>query len=250
MRWLLLLLGSAALLAGPAAAQPDRLTRRFETATEAYRQGQYTRAVEMYEGLLDTGYGSAALYYNLGNAYVRVDRLGPAIRYYEKARRLRPDDPRIRHNLEQARRRAGVYPERLRRRPRGLVGIVAGGSPFAMFVGGLLLLIGGLAVGVAWSRPGRPTAWRRPLVWGPVGAGLLLAVAAFGVSYAQTLDRRAVVVTAQARLHRTPSADAPADTTLPEGALLEVGPRADRWRAVRLADGTTGWLPLRALGDV
>ena len=143
MRWLFLLLGSL-VLQGGAAAQPDRLDRSFERATAAYRQGQYARAVERYRGILDSGYASGALYYNLGNAYVRLDRLGPAIRYYEKARRLWPDDPRLRHNLEQARRRAGVYPERLGQGPpQTLADLVRGGSPLALFgVGGLLFGVG------------------------------------------------------------------------------------------------------------
>ena len=250
MRCLLLLLGGLLLWAGPAAAQPDRLEARFTTATEAYEQGRYTRAAEMYEGLLDSGYASTRLYYNLGNAYVRTERLGEAIRYYEKARRLRPDDPRIQHNLEQARRRAGVYPERLGPSVRGLAALVQGWSPLALLMGGVLLLSSGLVVAVVWTRPDRPSRWGHPLVWGPVTAGLMAAAAALSTSYLQSKTQHAVVVTRAASLHRTPTAEAPSDTTLPEGALLEVRQETPQWHEVRLADGTTGWVPARTLGGI
>lgn len=249
MRWCLLFLGSL-LLAGGAPAQPDRPDARFRTANEAYEEGRYTRAAEMYEGLVAGGSAHAALYYNLGNAYVRLERLGPAIRYYEKARRLRPDDPCIRHNLEQARRRAGVYPERLGDTARGLSALVADWPPWTLLWGGCVLLALGAAVAVWETRPDAPLPVWRPLVWGPAGAGLLLVGAALGASYLQSQSPRAVVVAQEAALHGTPSAEVAADTTLPEGALLEVRRRTPQWHEVRLSDGTVGWVPARALGDV
>jgi tetratricopeptide (TPR) repeat protein len=232
----------------PAAAQPDSLDRRFEAATAAYVQGQYDRAVGEYRALLDEGYASGALYYNLGNAYVRLDQLGQAIRYYEKARRLRPGDPRLAHNLEQARRRAGVYPSVLP--PRGLQALVQGWSPFALFLAGGLLLGSGLAVAVVWATPHRPVPWRHPLVWGPGAAGLLLVLVALGTSYVQARAQQAVVVAPQAPLHAAPTPTAASDTTLPEGTMLDVRDQRAQWTRVRLADGTVGWVPARALGAI
>jgi tetratricopeptide (TPR) repeat protein len=248
MRRLLLLLGGFGLLAAPAVAQPDSLTHRFEAATALHTQGQYKRAVDAYRALLDAGHASGPLYYNLGNAYARLGRLGQAIRYYEKARRLRPGDPRLAHNLEQVRRRAGVYPAVLP--PRGLPGIVQNWSPLALFVAGWLLLGSGLAVAVAWTRPGRTDPWRHPLVWGPLAGGLLLVAGALGTSFLQSQEQRAVVVTTQAALRTAPAPAAVSDTTLPEGTMLAVRERRSQWTQVRLADGTVGWVPSRLLGDV
>jgi len=250
MRWFVLLVGIGVLPLG-VAAQPDRLDRAFERGTTAYRQGQYDRAVQHYRAVLDSGYASAALYHNLGNAYARLERPGPAIRYYEKARRLRPNDPRLRHNLEQVRRRAGVYPDPLGQRPSRLVGaLVQGWSPLVLFGAGLLLLGGGLVAAVRWTRPDRPGPWTRPGVWGPVVGGLLVAGVGLGTSYVQSIDRRAVVVVTEAPVRATPDPEAASDTTLSEGRMVEVGDRRAPWQEVHLADGTTGWVPVRALGAV
>jgi len=250
MRWLFLLIGIGILPLG-VVAQPDRLDRAFERGTAAYRQGQYDRAVEHYRTVLDAGYASAALYYNLGNAYARLNQPGPAIRYYEKARRLQPNDPRLRHNLEQVRRRAGVYPEPLGQRPFGLLGaLVQGWSSLVLFGAGLLLLGGGLVAAVRWTRPDRPGPWSHLGGWGPAAGGLLLAGVALGTSYVQSLDRRAVVVASEAPVRARPDPETAPDTTLPEGRMVEMEERRDSWRKVRLADGTIGWVPVRALGAV
>lgn len=251
MQRLSLLIGVLIVLVIPASAQPDSLRHRFEAATEAYGQGQYTRAVKGYRAIQDAGYTSGALYYNLGNAYVRLGQLGQAIRYYEKARRLRPRDPKIGHNLEQARRQAGVYPERLGEGPpRGLADLVRDWSPWTLFlVGGVLFGVGGIGAAV-WTSSDRRGILRYPLEWGLVAAGLLFVMGAMGVSYVQSLDRRAVIVAKEAPLRSSPAAEAAPDTTLPEGALLEVHTRQGQWQEVRLADETIGWVPVEALGEV
>jgi len=250
MRWLFLLIGIGTVPLG-VGAQPDRLDRAFERGTAAYRQGQYDRAVRHYRAVLDSGYASAALYHNLGNAYARLERPGPAIRYYEKARRLRPDDPRLRHNLEQVRRRAGVYPDPLGQGPSRLLGtLVKEWSPLIPFGAGLLLFGGGLVAAVWGARPDRPVPWRRPHVWGPLAGGLVLVAVALGTSYAQSLDRRAVVVASEAPVRAAPDSEAAPDTTLSEGAMVEMQDRRAQWQKVRLADGTTGWVSAEALGAV
>ncbi len=250
MHRLVLILSVAGLLVGAAAAQPEELSRRLATANEAYEEGRYSRAVELYERLLESGYTNGALYYNLGNAYARIDRPGPAIRYYEKARRLLPADSRIPHNLEQVRREAGVYPEQIQQSATGLRGVVQSMSPLALLIAGLLMMVGGGGISILWTRPDRPEGWQHPLAWGPVAAGLLLAAAAMGTSYLQSLDRYGVVVTGEATLRSEPRTAAAPDTTLPEGTMLTVRRHTDRWYKVRLGDATTGWLPARVVGEI
>jgi tetratricopeptide (TPR) repeat protein len=83
-------------------ASPAQL---LEEANEAYIRSEYGYAAELYQQIIDQGMVSADLYYNLGNAYFKSNRLGPAILSYERALRLRPLDSDIRHNLEVARSR-------------------------------------------------------------------------------------------------------------------------------------------------
>lgn len=71
-------------------------------ADTAYVQERYAQAAELYEQLLEQGH-SSDVYYNLGNCYYRLEKVGPAVLNYERALRLDPGDTNIRHNLELAR---------------------------------------------------------------------------------------------------------------------------------------------------
>lgn len=75
---------------------PDSLIAQ---GNEAYNQGLYDSAIQMYSGVLDQGFESYELYYNTGNAYFKMNQLPFAILYYEKAKKLDPNDEDINFNL-------------------------------------------------------------------------------------------------------------------------------------------------------
>lgn len=75
----------------------------FGEANTAYNQGNYSEAISNYQQILEGGYESAALYYNLGNAHYRENNVAPSIYFYEKALQLNPNDEDIRNNLAFAR---------------------------------------------------------------------------------------------------------------------------------------------------
>ncbi len=74
----------------------------FRQATDAYQQKQYDKAFETWEKIATSGVESSELYFNLGNASYKMNRLADAIWYYEKAFRLDPGDQDIQFNLRMA----------------------------------------------------------------------------------------------------------------------------------------------------
>jgi len=71
----------------------------FVKANESYEKGDYSGAVEQYSELERLGIENADLYYNIGNAYYKIERIGRAILYYERARRINPRNKDINENL-------------------------------------------------------------------------------------------------------------------------------------------------------
>lgn len=74
----------------------------FNRATDAYNEGDYQQAISLYDEILENGEHSAALYFNLGNSYYKLNQIAPSIYYYEKALLLKPEDPEIKTNLAYA----------------------------------------------------------------------------------------------------------------------------------------------------
>lgn len=86
------------LLASATWAQ-SAATGQYNEANAHYRSGDFARAREVYLQVITTGVKDAFLFYNLGNACFKSDRLGEAILWYERARRLDPRDEDINANL-------------------------------------------------------------------------------------------------------------------------------------------------------
>jgi tetratricopeptide (TPR) repeat protein len=103
----------------------DSLDSTFSKANNAFWNGDYAKAAELYEKIEDLGARDAVLSYNLGTAYARLGKLGMAVRHYERALRLDPGNSDAMHNLSVLRGRA----------QRGLG---PGGEPMACSAGSLL----------------------------------------------------------------------------------------------------------------
>ncbi len=78
----------------------------IKEAEVAYTKEDYGKAIELYEGLLKTHGESAEIYYNLGNAYYKENKIAPTILNYERALLLDPGDGDIRFNLQLARQKS------------------------------------------------------------------------------------------------------------------------------------------------
>ena len=74
----------------------------FFKANQAYNEGRYQEAIDQYEDLIDKGYRSGHLFYNLANGYFRLDELGEAILNYERAATLMPRDADLKFNRNYA----------------------------------------------------------------------------------------------------------------------------------------------------
>ena len=77
----------------------------FKEGVSAYVTEDYSNAIEIFHGLIEEGLISWELYYNLGNTYYRQGELGNAIRYWEKARIIAPEQEDIIYNLAIAEQR-------------------------------------------------------------------------------------------------------------------------------------------------
>tara|TARA_B100000700_G_C14976738_1_gene824263 strand:- start:655 stop:1410 length:756 start_codon:yes stop_codon:yes gene_type:complete len=71
----------------------------FEHSNQLYSSNLFEEALNGYMSILDTE-ASQVLYYNIGNCYYKLDMLGYARLYYEKAKLYNPTDKDVVHNIK------------------------------------------------------------------------------------------------------------------------------------------------------
>ncbi len=76
----------------------------FVNANAAYEANRFEEAASLYQKIIDNGYESGHLHYNLGNALLRNGELGSAIASYRRSLKLMPRDQDVMANLDFARK--------------------------------------------------------------------------------------------------------------------------------------------------
>ena len=95
---LLIVIFTSALVSG----QEER-SAKFKKGVEYYTASNYQEALNEWLDIYNTGYRSAELDYNIGNAYFKLNNVPGAILFFERARLLKPADNNINYNLQIAR---------------------------------------------------------------------------------------------------------------------------------------------------
>jgi tetratricopeptide (TPR) repeat protein len=238
--------GSHTMFSVSAAGAADSPVAAFYEGNSLYGKGQFEAAAEAYESVLEAGQQSAALYYNLGNAYMRSGRPGLAILNYERARRLAPGDADILTNLGFALEQQKIAAEEplWRRLALPLAERVASGVLAAVCVALYACLLLALAVRLLWPQT-RTTAAR---VASLLAAVLLFVGANLGDRVARYDLAEDVVATraGETPVRFEPSPDGTTHFGVPEGTLLAVLERRDGWLQVARADGRRGWIEAAA----
>jgi len=216
-------------------------------ADSSYVQGNYQKAIEQYNALLEDGYQSADVYYNLGNAYYRSEEITQAILAYERALLLSPGDADIRFNLQLARTKTidKMVPQSeffVVTWYRSLVNqfSVDGWAYMA------LMLLAATIILVLLYLFSTPVWLRKVGFFGGILALLLFGLAnLFAWQQKQTLTHRdgAIIIQSAVPVKSTPSANGTDLFILHEGTKVFVtDDTMQDWREVRLPDGKVGWV--------
>ena len=76
------------------------LNDKFTEANNLYNDSKYEKSIELYYQILDSGFHSAELYYNLGNSFYKLNDIANSILFYEKSIKLNSNDKDAINNLK------------------------------------------------------------------------------------------------------------------------------------------------------
>lgn len=226
------------------AVNPDSLMVK---ANQAYDQQQYDTAINRYNRIIEDGWVSSKLYYNLGNSYFRKKNLPEAILYYEKAKKLDPNNENIQYNLGIAN---SMIVDKIDRVPEFFVKrwwnyfynlfnadtwTVLFMVSFALFV-----LFAGIFI-MSRERRNRQWSFFVGLLF------LLITVGSFGLASQRTYytknQKEAIVFTPSIKAKSSPSPNSVDLFVIHDGTKVRIMDHVDGWVKIKISNGSIGWLP-------
>ncbi len=216
-------------------------------ANDLYAEKHYTEAAQTYESLIHRGVRNGHLYYNLGNAYIRMGKTGPAILNYIHALEWIPRDENLEANLKFAIQQT-----------QDRIELPAPDTLNTLFfwsndlnLSELINIAIGLNV-IFWvvltlwmySRSSFLQSARNALL-----CFLLLSLFAIGVKLKMGSDSKlGVVLVKRVEVRSGHAEDAITLFQLHEGALVTITDKYENWRKIRLNDEQKGWVSKDSLG--
>ena len=222
-----------------------------EKGNEYFMNGEYELAISEYQAVIDSGFESSELYYNLGNAYYKSHKITMALVYYEKANLLDPGDEEILHNLEMTRQLAidkiDHLPEFLPKIwYRRFISLLKTDQwayiSLVAFPVSLLLFLVYLFV--------RKIRIRKLSFWMAVFM-LIISLSTFVFSYHQKRlvynHSYAIIISPSVTIKSSPDESGTELFQLHEGTKVEIIDQLGEWKEIKLSDGNVGWLRMEEL---
>lgn len=227
------------------------MQRLWDQANHAYMNADYAAAIRAYNAILDAGYSSHKLYYNLGNAYFKDGQTGRAILFYNRALLLRPSDADTKHNLAVAsgyvKDMIDPLPDMAVARMGRAVRSSMGSNGWA--VASLVLLVLALAAMLVYMLSERLSSRKAGFYTGLFTLALLLFAVGFSVAerYEILHSSYAIVMTTAVPVKSSPDGASKDIFILHEGTKVSITSSLGEWYEIETANGHKGWITSAAI---
>jgi tetratricopeptide (TPR) repeat protein len=225
----------------------------FNDGNVAYEKGDFEAAETLYRRAIDQGIANHILYFNYANALFRKNKIGLAILYWEKAAKMKADDPDIEHNLKFARARIADKMSEIK--PNFLTRALWFVHASYELNQGLWMALGlfsvsfaaifGLVVFSGWLK-GLSIAL---LVLLSLGQLALWPSLAYKIHQQESVGG-AIVLKPVLEVYSGPGENYQLLTRVHEGTKFSLEQVSGEWASVKLLNGTGGWVRFAELGKI
>lgn len=218
----------------------------FGNGNRQYAKGQYQQAIASYQHLIDEGYESAALYFNIGNACYKNDDIPSAIWYYEKAHKLAPGDDDINFNIRFANQKTT---DRIDEAPEFFLAkwwrsfILMFSLNILSVLNIVLWILAGLALAVYLFT--RSVSLKKTSFYSAISLFILGIVTIFMANRQEAYfdnHHQAIVFSGTVIVKSAPGANAKTLFVIHEGTKVDVLDTSNGRLKIRLANGNEGWI--------
>jgi tetratricopeptide (TPR) repeat protein len=232
----------------------DARQEKFDQGIKNYSDGKFNDALALWLDIYNTGYRSANLDYNIGNAYFKLDDIPDAILFYERAYLLNPADENIRYNLEIARTltvdRFQEIPQLFFKKWYDFVSLFLNSNIWA-----IISLVCFIFCLVFFSLFIYSSKYRLKVAGFWIGMGLFIISC---TSVALSLHNKslvynnsgAIITSPQASGKSSPDASGTDLFVLHEGTKVTISDEIGEWYEITLSDGNKGWVHSNSLNRI
>lgn len=222
----------------------------FTLANKFYTEGKYTEAITNYEAIVASGKVSAELYYNLGNAYFKLNDIAHAILYFERAYLLNPSDDDISFNLDLAR---AYTTDKIEAIPDFFVvewfmsiSNIFSSNAWAFLANSFFVLA--LILLIIYQFSGKYLIKKNAFITSWITLLLFMVSLSFSISQKNRIinSKHAIITTSAISVKSSPSDTSNDLFILHAGTKIETLRNVGEWYEIRIADGNKGWLPKSA----
>ena len=218
----------------------------FVKANNFYQKEAYKEAVDTYKKIESQSTVSTDLYYNIANAYYKLNEVAPAIYYYEKALQLDPNNQDARYNLAFANRmtidKIDVLPKTfLQKLDDSYINIFKYDTwALIAVVSSILFVLLFLSYYFSFISSRK----RFYFIGAIISLFVLVMSFAFaysGHTYAKN-NNPAIIFALRAPVKDAPTPNSNTVFELHEGTKVLILEKVDTWQKIKLADGKIGWI--------
>lgn len=239
----MLLIGSI-LVPEVKAQKPEELLSK---ANELYNQHAYDSAAVVYESIINKGYSSATLYYNLGNTYYKLRNYPMSILYYEKSLKLDPNNEDTKHNIEIARAFIGdkiePVPELFLKSWWNKLSNLFTLNTWSIIS---LIVLGSLLTSIFFYITSRTRTLKKSMFFISIIL-TILTISTFCITTKKNKyiksKNEGIVITSTITVKSSPSTSSVDLFVLHEGSKVKILDNTGEWDKIKIANGSIGWLP-------
>lgn len=232
----------------------DATSALFEKGNQQYAKAQYQQAVQSYQQILHDGYQSATVYFNLGNAYFKLDDVPSALLYYEKAHKLNPGDEDINFNIRFANSKTT---DKLDQIPEFFVtswwhSFILCFSANTLAMLSILFFLAGFGTLILYLFTNSATIKKSSFYIGIIliFVGLAFIFIANRQAHYFNSHHQAIVFTSSVTAKSSPDANAKALFVVHEGTKVNVMQTSNNWIEVELPNGNAGWIAANDVKEI
>ena len=218
----------------------------FKEGNTFYKVEDYNRAMGVYLAIEEKGLESSDLYYNLGNCYYKLNKVAPAIYYYEKALKLDPANEDALHNLTFAKRMTLDVIEDLPKTffQRFSENVI---QKYAFDTWALIAVIASFLASLLFLLYHFSGSSKMKLLYFNTtifSVFIMLVSVFFAYDNYDTVqkNRTAIIFATKTEVKNAPTTSSEEVFELHEGTKVIILDELDNWKKIKIADGKVGWI--------